>query len=201
MSSNETPSSAPPNAGAPASAPAAPEAAQPGISSQNVSAILSQIAKLEQHNKTLENELKTKSEEVTKLSEKKRKEMQHVYDTVISKWVDTLETNKPEAKEEFKHGMQRLAEKTEEDNGIWQVVMCASANAAKKEEEFQALQKQYAELKQQAEGGSFAHEDARVGAKRAALEPPDAVEPEAPADIWSQFETYMKSEFKPNYVA
>jgi hypothetical protein len=168
----------------------------------NVSAILSQIAKLEQHNQKLQNDLQSKSEEVNKLSEKKRQEMQHVYDTVISKWVDTLDTTKPESKDEFKSGMQRLAEKTEEDNGIWQVVMCASANAAKKEEQFQSLQKQYEELKERTEGGQFADEGSRVGSKRSALAPPEVVEdPEPPADIWSQFESYMKSEFKPSYVA
>jgi hypothetical protein len=142
--------------------------ATPSGQPPDVSSILAQIAKLEQSNTTLKNELTTKSQEVSKLSQKKREEMKIVYDTVMSKWVDTLDTTKPEARDLFKNGLQNLAEKTEDENGIWQVVMCASANAAKKEGEFQLLQEQYEELKKRSDGGQFAHEDQRVGGKRSA---------------------------------
>jgi SMC interacting uncharacterized protein involved in chromosome segregation len=168
----------------------------------DLSAILAQIAKLEKHNQVLQGELKGKNDEVSKLSEKKRQEMRNIYDTLISKWVDTLEPENPKAKEVFKNGVEGIAEKSDDENGIWQVVMCASANALKKEEQFQALQTQYDELKTQSTGGKFAHEEQRVGSKRSALEAPDIVERTQPADIWDEFETFMKTENKgATYVA
>jgi cell division protein FtsB len=172
-------------------------------SAPDVTSILAQIAKLEQHNASLKNELTNKSQEVSKLSEKKRQEMKIVYDTVLSKWVDTLDATKPEARDLFKNGLQNLAEKTEDENGIWQVVMCASANAAKKEGEYQALQAQYDQLKQRAEGGQFGREDDRIGSKRSALAPPEeeACMRSGGKDVWSEFETFMKAEFKPEYTA
>jgi hypothetical protein len=170
-------------------------------SAPDVTSILAQIAKLEQHNKSLKSELTTKSQEVSKLSEKKRQEMKIVYDTVLSKWVDTLDTTKPEARDLFKNGLQNLAEKTEDENGIWQVVMCASANAAKKEVQYQALQDQYDNLKKKTDGGEFGREDDRVGGKRTALAPPEEEHSlrSGGNDVWSEFESFMKTEFKPEY--
>jgi hypothetical protein len=162
----------------------------------DLSAILAQIAKLEKHNQMLQGELKGKADEVSKLSEKKRQEMRNIYDTLISKWVDTLEPENPNAKEVFKTGVEGIADKSDDDNGIWQVVMCASANALKKEEQFQTLQTQYDELKARSTGGQFAQEEQRVGSKRSALEAPEIVERTQPGDIWDEFETFMKTENK-----
>ena len=170
------------------------------MSPPDMTSILEQIAKLEQNNKSLRGELANKSDEVSKLSEKKRQEMKIVYDTIMSKWIDTLDTPKPEAKEQVKNGLLGVTEKVEEENGIWQVLMCASANAAKREEQYQTLQTQYDDLKQKSDGGLFANEDQRVGGKRSALAPPEEEAIEDKVDVWSQFETYMKSEFKPEYV-
>ena len=162
----------------------------------DLSAILAQIAKLEKHNQMLQGELKGKADEVNKLSEKKRQEMRNIYDTLISKWVDTLEPENPTAKAVFKTGVEGIAEKSDDENGIWQVVMCASANALKKEEQFQSLQTQYNELKAQSTGGQFAHEEHRVGSKRPALEAPEIVEHAQSGNIWDEFETFMKAENK-----
>ena len=170
------------------------------MSPPDMTSILEQIAKLEQNNKSLQNELSNKSDEVSKLSEKKRQEMKVVYDTMMAKWIDSLDTPKPEAKEQVKNGLLGVTENVEDDNGIWQVLMCASANAAKREEQYQSLQVQYDELKQKADGGQFAHEDQRVGSKRSALSPPEEEATEGSVDVWSQFESYMKAEFKPEYV-
>jgi chromosome segregation ATPase len=170
------------------------------LSPPDMTSIMEQIAKLEQNNKSLQNELSTKSDEVSKLSEKKRQEMKVIYDTMMSKWIDSLDTPKPEAKDQVKNGLLGVADKVQDENGIWQVLMCASANAAKMEEQYQSLQTQYDDLKQKADGGQFANEDERVGGKRSALGPPEEEAMEGKQDIWSQFETYMKSEFKPEYI-
>jgi hypothetical protein len=170
------------------------------MTSPDVTSIMAQIAKLEQHNESLKSELSTKSQEIGKLSEKKRQEMKCVYDSLMSKWVDTLDTTKPEARDLFKNGLLGIADRTEDENGIWQVVMCASANAAKKEEDFQKLQSDYNTLMKKSEGGQFSHEEDRVGGKRSAPGPPELEAGKPANDVWSQFESYMKQEFKPEYV-
>ena len=65
--------------------------------------------------------------------------------------------------------------------------MCVkvSAQAAKKEEEYQSLKVQYEELQQRSAGGSFANHEHRVGDKRPADSDPH-VELNCP-DIWSHF--------------
>ena len=63
--------------------------------------------------------------------------------------------------------------------------MKASAQAAKKEEEYQSLKLQYEELQQKNNGGSFAAQEHRVGGKRPAEADPH-VELNCP-DIWSHF--------------
>jgi hypothetical protein len=150
----------------------------------------------------LNEQLQTKSDDVQKLSEKQRKEMKHIYDTVIAGWVDQQDTVNVQTRDEFKNGIMRLADNAQEDNGIWQVVMCASSAsqrdrecAAKKETEFQTLNKNYEELKTRVEGGRFSHEDARVGSKRAA--PEEVLHASGGVSgIWDQFGDFMKTSYK-----
>jgi len=142
---------------------------------------------------------------VQKLSEKQRKEMKHIYDTVIAGWVDQQDTVNPQTREEFKGGIMRLADEAKDDNGIWQVVMCASSaanrsreNAIIKETEFQALSKNYEELKTRVDGGRFTNEEARVGSKRSAADEqphPMGGSTGGTSTIWDQFGDFMKSSY------
>jgi uncharacterized coiled-coil protein SlyX len=167
----------------------------------DVDSIMRKMADQQTMIANLNKQLATKSEDVQKLSEKQRKEMQHIYNTVIAGWVDQQESVNPQTRDEFKNGIMRLADEAKEDNGIWQVVMCASSaahrdreSAMKKETEFQALTKNYEELKTRVDGGRFAHEDARVGSKRAASEAP--LHPQGGAsNIWDQFGDYINTSY------
>jgi hypothetical protein len=186
--------------------PAVPEvaAAMPVVNTGNpsdVDSIMRKMADQQTMITKLNEQLQTKSDDVQKLSEKQRKEMKHIYDTVIAGWVDQQETVNPQTREEFKNGIMRLAENAQDENGIWQVVMCASSAsqrdrecAAKKETEFQTLNKNYEELKTRVEGGRFSQEDARVGSKRAAPEEP--IHPSGGnLGIWDQFGDFMKTSY------
>jgi hypothetical protein len=172
-----------------------------GAPPTDVDSIMRKMADQQTMIASLNEQLVTKSEDVQKLSEKQRKEMKHIYDTVIAGWVDQQDTVNAQTRDEFKNGIMRLADTAQEDNGIWQVVMCASsasqrdrACAAQKETEFQTLNKNYEELKTRVEGGRFTREEARVGDKRSAPEEVMAAA-SAPASsgIWDQFGDFMKS--------
>ncbi|KAJ1465954.1 hypothetical protein T484DRAFT_1757049 [Baffinella frigidus] len=167
----------------------------------DVDSIMRKMADQQTMITNLNMQLATKSEDVQKLSEKQRKEMQHIYNTVIAGWVDQQESVNPQTRDEFKNGIMRLADEAKEDNGIWQVVMCASSaahrdreSAIKKESEFQALTKNYEELKTRVDGGRFTNEDARVGSKRSAPEGPIHVQGGV-SNIWDQFGDYMKTSY------
>jgi len=183
-----------------AAAPTAPADAQ----NLDMQSMLQKMAEQQKMIAELTHQVQAKEQDVQKLSEKQRAEMKHLYDTVISKWVDSLDTSNEKAREEFKNGMVRLAENADRENGIWEVVCCASAmtardreNAAKKEEEFQNLQKNYDELKTQIQGGNFISEDSRIaGNKRPATEQPHVQG--GCVDIWSQFSDYMKGSYDRN---
>lgn len=171
----------------------------------DVDSIMRKMADQQNTIAQLNMQLQTKSEDVQKLSEKQRREMKHVYDTVISGWVDQQDTVNPQTREEFKNGIMRLADEAKDDNGIWQVVMCASAaanrsreNAIQKETEFQTLSKNYEELKTRVDGGRFTNEDARVGSKRSAPdEQPEHTGASSGSNnsIWNQFEGFMKNSY------
>lgn len=171
----------------------------------DVDSIMRKMADQQNTIAQLNMQLQTKSEDVQKLSEKQRREMKHIYDTVIAGWVDQQDTVNPQTREEFKSGIMRLADEAKDDNGIWQVVMCASAaanrsreNAIQKETEFQALSKNYDELKTRVDGGRFTNEEARVGSKRSAPDEqpnPMGGSTGANSGIWNQFEGFMKSSY------
>lgn len=188
---------------APANTPAAP-AAPADAQNLDMQSMLQKMAEQQKMIAELTQQVQVKEQDVQKLSEKQRAEMKHLYDTVISKWVDSLDTGNEKAREEFKNGMVRLAETADRENGIWEVVCCASAmsardreNATKKEEEFQKLQKNYDDLKTQIQGGNFISEDSRVaGNKRPATEQPHVQG--GGVDIWSQFSDYMKGSYDRN---
>ena len=81
---------------------------------------------------------------------------------------------------EFKSGLCRRAENAEQENGIWQVIMSVfsasqtdKANAIAKLTEFQALTRNYKELKTRVGGGRFTDESARAGSKRVRMVSPN----------------------------
>lgn len=82
--------------------------------------------------------------------------------------------------------MNRIVNETAENNGVWQVMACASANYNKRLEDFAKLEAENTELKSRV-SGQFHAEDSR---KRPATEPPSAGE----GDVWSNFADSMKGQ-------
>ncbi|KAJ1482399.1 hypothetical protein T484DRAFT_1804025 [Baffinella frigidus] len=166
----------------------------------DVNAMMMKMADQQHMISQLNEQLATKDADVKALSAKSRAEMQNLYSTVIEKWVDTLDTTSDQSRQEFKNGMMRLADNAEDQNGIWQVVMCASSaakrdreSAAIKEQNFQELTKNYDELKTRVGGGNFMQQENRVsGHKRPAEN--EATRPEK-NNIWDDFSSYMKTSY------
>lgn len=160
----------------------------------DLASIMAQVANLEKQNQELQNNLQNKNNRLEKLTESKRTEMQNVLDNVITKWLDTVETQNPESKEQFKTGLNKLVDNTAEDSGIWQVVACASSAHMRTVNELEQMRTDYNALKEKMEGGQFARteDQIQVGNKRRATESIDPEEPER-RDIWGDFELMMKT--------
>lgn len=194
-----TPAATPAPAAEQAQATTTPAAAAPP--QPDVSSLMQKMAEQTEMINKLNEQLQVKQNDVAKLTEKQRAEMQHIYESVMKQWIDSLETPNEKSREEFKTGLQRLAQNADRENGIWEVVMCASSiaardreNAIKKETEFQELQKRYDDLNTRYQGGQFISEDSRVGSKRAAVEEPHP-SGGAGGSMWDSFSDMMKTSY------
>ena len=151
---------------------------------QNTSLAL-QISAQERRISELTNSLGDRNKQLQKFQTEKKAEMEALMSGVKS-WIANLDVKSDVHKEEFTKGLERLVDTSSFDNGVWQVMTCASASAAKQEEMYQTLKTQYDELSQQKQGGTFGSSDNRLGDKRRALEDP-SMHDSAPQDIWSAF--------------
>ena len=64
---------------------------------------------------------------VEKFSARTREGMQSALDSLMKKWMDACETKDDKCKEQFKHGMEKLVQNSAEENGVWQMIVAASA--------------------------------------------------------------------------
>ncbi len=181
--------------GTPSTQPTNNEATAPPV--KDTTALMEKMAEQQRMIDQLTKALESKNSQVDNLSKEKRQEMKSVLEGMITNWLNNVDADE-KARNDFKSGLDRLAENAE-SNGIWEVVVSAStlhardrANAQEKEEAFQRLQTEYKDLKLKMDGGSFSHEDSRVGLKRRAADEPHPVG--GGVDMWAQFSTLMGGE-------
>lgn len=129
-----------------------------------------------EHEARLKDEAAQKAE---KLMEGKRSEMQNVFENKIKSWLAEAVANE-KIRQETEEAVRRLAEKTEE-NGVWEVMCCASDLNAKRLQELEQLKNEIHSLK--SKGPEFNDDTSR---KRAREDEPAAT------DIWSAFGDSMR---------
>jgi uncharacterized coiled-coil protein SlyX len=166
-------------------------------SSGDNKSILQQVASQEKRIIELNKALTDRNQTLQKFQTEKKTEMEALM-SGMRQWISNLDVKNEGHKEEFEKGLQRLVDTSSFDNGVWQVMVSASACAAKKETDYQALKIQFEELNQQKSGGVFSNADERVGGKRAANGEPDQ-DAGSSADIWSNFIADVATSGYPNY--
>ncbi len=183
----ESPSIAPSSsvafAGASAStgAPASAGGAAPAPSN-----MLKHIESLEKIRERLENELRTEKNKNEKMSAKTREGMQSALDTLMKKWMDAVETKDDKVKDHFKEGMNKLVQNSAEENGVWQMMVAASALHERQTHDLDKLRTENEEMRKGLDG-RFAAPESR---KRPADEQLDraSVEDAGGADaMWDDF--------------
>lgn len=150
--------------------------------------IMQQVAAQERRIADLTRQLEEKNTKLDRFQTAKRQEMEALL-TGLKEWLTKLGLASDNDRAEVEKGLQRLVNNGADDNGIWRVMVTASANARQREDEYQQLKTQYEELQKRQPavpmpGSEFDSSDARVGSKR----PADADPPsESVGDIWSAF--------------
>jgi hypothetical protein len=147
--------------------------------------LMLQVSTQEKRISELTQSLNDRNSKLQKFQTEKKSEMEALM-AGMKQWIQNLPVKSDSHRQEFEKGLQRLVDTSSFDNNVWQVMSCASASAAKMEEQYQVLKGQYDELQQRNTGGFFGNDDQRVGDKR----PPDGdpnTDAGATPDIWSAF--------------
>lgn len=166
----------------------------------NISNVLSHLQKLEEQNKSLEAKLLAADDRIQSLSAEKRAGMKSALDTFIKNWVNANEADET-VKEKFFQGVESLAEKADEGNGVWKMMVAASNLHARQEHDLDKLRAENTDLKQRVDG-MYGTSEARTGDKRARVDRGDRVDgtqagndaaDQEPArdSIWADFASSM----------
>ena len=161
---------------------------------QDLSNVLTHIKNLEQQKQELEKRLLETEERAARMSQKTKAAMQSAMDTLMKKWMDAVETKDDVVKQQFKTGLDTLINKSADENGVWQMMVAASALHERQEHNLEKLRLENNELRGRVDS-SFATAESRVGSKRkpdAELGPGDAAQT---TDMWAAFATDIRTTF------
>ena len=153
---------------------------------QDLNNVLLHIKNLEQQKQELEKRLQETEERASRMSQKTNAAMQSAMDTLMKKWMDAVETKDDTVKQQFKTGLDTLINKSADENGVWQMMVAASALHERQEHNLDKLRQENNELRGRVDS-SFATPESRTGAKRKAeaeLGPGDV---SSTKDMWAEF--------------
>jgi hypothetical protein len=157
----------------------------------------SDVGNMLRHIESLESKLASKDKQlheaqqrVEKFSARTREGMQSALDSLMKKWMDACETKDEKCKEQFKQGMEKLVHNSAEENGVWQMMVAASALHQRQEHDLDKLRMENNTLKQRIDG-HFATPESRtsgaLGKRKADGEPELGNSNEAADDLWASF--------------
>ena len=156
---------------------------------QDLNNVLTHIKNLEQQKQELERKLHETEERAARMSQKTKAVMQSAMDTLMKKWMDAVETKDDVVKQQFKTGLDTLINKSADENGVWQMMVAASALHERQEHNLEKLRLENNELRGRVDS-SFATQESRIGSKRKAeteLGPGDVTNSNNSKDMWADF--------------
>ena len=158
--------------------------------STDMTNVLKHIQELEGSNSELKKKLQEALDRNGKLSQKTREGMQSALDTLMKKWMDAVDTKDDRVKDEFKSGLERLVKNSAEDNGVWQMMVSASALHERQEHNLDKLRAENLELRTRV-NGLYGEEGARVVGEKAKAETElsrgDVAAPLGTGNMWDEF--------------
>ena len=142
-----------------------------------------------------EKQLLDATQRVEKFSARTREGMQSALDLLMKKWMDSCETKDEKCKEQFKHGMEKLVANSAEENGVWQMMVAASALHDRQEHNLEKLRVENNELRSKVDTMFTSPESRVVGHKSKAADDLSRAGASDVGDCWAQFERAIQSEF------
>lgn len=127
----------------------------------DMSNVLKHIKDLEVDRAKLHEQLEELKQRNGRLSQKTREGMQSALDTLMKKWMDSCETKDEKVKADFKSGLEQLVKNSAEDNGVWQMMVSASALHERQEHNLEKLRVENTELRSRV-NGYYGSESSRV---------------------------------------
>jgi len=153
---------------------------------QDLSNVLTHIKNLEQQKQDLERRLVETEERASRMSQKTKAAMQSAMDTLMKKWMDAVDTKDDVVKQQFKSGLDTLINKSADENGVWQMMVAASALHERQEHNLEKLRLENNELRGRVDS-SFATQESRTGSKRKAEADLGPGDDTSSKDMWADF--------------
>ena len=161
----------------------------------DLSNVLAHIKSLEQAKSELELKLKETEQCAERMSVKTRESMQSAMDTLMKKWMDAVDTKDEVVKTQFKTGLDKLVNSSAEENGVWQMMVAASALHDRQEHNLEKLRVENNELRSKVDTMFTSPESRVVGQKSKATEDLSRAGASDVGDCWAAFEKAIQSEF------
>jgi hypothetical protein len=156
----------------------------------DMSNMLKHIENLEAKLAQKDKQLHESQQRVEKFSARTREGMQSALDSLMKKWMDACETKDEKCKEQFQHGMKKLVENSAEENGVWQMMVAASALHQRQEHDLDKLRLENSTLKQRIDG-HYATSESRtenaLGKRKAEDDLRNEVSNESTDNMWALF--------------
>jgi hypothetical protein len=152
--------------------------------------MLRHIESLEAKLASKDKQLMDAHQRVEKFSARTREGMQSALDSLMKKWMDACETKDDKCKEQFKHGMEKLVQSSAEENGVWQMMVAASALHQRQEHDLDKLRMENNTLKQKIDGHyatSASRTDSALGKRKAEDAPQNEDNNELAENLWASF--------------
>ena len=165
------------------------------IGHPDLSNVLAHIKSLEQAKSELELKLKETEHRADRMSVKTRESMQSAMDTLMKKWMDTVDTKDEVVKTQFKTGLDKLVTSSAEENGVWQMMVAASSLHDRQEHNLEKLRVENNELRSKVDTMFTSPESRVVGQKSKATEDLSRAGGVDVVDCWAAFEKAIHSEF------
>jgi hypothetical protein len=156
----------------------------------DMSNMLRHIENLESKLAQKDKQLHESQQRVEKFSARTREGMQSALDSLMKKWMDACETKDEKCKEQFQHGMKKLVENSAEENGVWQMMVAASALHQRQEHDLDKLRLENSTLKQRIDGHyatSESRTDNALGKRKAEVDLKTDVSHESTDNMWAMF--------------
>lgn len=135
----------------------------------NINNILAHLKKLETTNAQLSEDLQKATHRNEKLSSKTREGMQSALNTLMTKWLDAVDTGNEDVKNEFRGGLEKLVKHSAEENGVWQMMVAASALHERQEHNLEKMRTENSEMKQRLDG-TYATTESRTDTRKRTAE-------------------------------